>query len=488
MLYKIAACVATWILLCGHVTSNAQSADPGDHGGLAVPSGLFRKIQQKTGDLDRRLTRQTEKYLQRMSRQEEKLRKKVSKLDSTGAKQLFANSSSRYVALMQQLRTDTGSKAMTIRGEYQPYTDSLSGTLAFLQQNPTVLDGAGASTAVEGAASQLQALQAKLQDADQIKQYIRDRKAQINQYISQHADWQGVLGKPFQAMSKDAYYYSQQVREYKEALNNPDQLEQKALAALNQLPAFQSFMKEHSQLAGLFNLPGNYGSSQALAGLQTRDLVGQLIQNQVAAGGAGGAAALQSNLQAAQSQLDTYKDKLSQLGAGSGDIDMPNFKPNDQKTKTFWKRIELGANFQTSRRNYLFPTTSDIGLSVGYRLGRSNVIGVGAAYKLGWGNGINHIAFSSQGVGLRSFVDIKLKGSFFVSGGLEFNYERPFASVQQLRFPDLWTKSGLIGVSKTVSMKSRLFKKTKLSLLWDFLSYQQVPKTQAILFRIGYAF
>jgi hypothetical protein len=75
-----------------------------------------------------------------------------------------------------------------------------------------------------------------------------------------------------------------------------------------------------------------------------------------------------------------------------------------------------------------------------------------------------------------------------VSGGLEFNYERPFASVQQLRFPDLWTKSGLIGVSKTVSMKSRLFKKTKLSLLWDFLSYQQVPKTQAILFRIGYAF
>jgi hypothetical protein len=131
---------------------------------------------------------------------------------------------------------------------------------------------------------------------------------------------------------------------------------------------------------------------------------------------------------------------------------------------------------------------SDLGLSVGYKLSNKSTVGVGASYKLGWGNGIQHIAFSSQGAGLRSFLEIELKKSFSATGGLEYNYTTPFSSYQQLRQWNDWTKSGLIGISKTVSMKSRVFKKTKLQLLWDFLSYQQVPRTQPILFRIGYNF
>ena len=44
----------------------------------------------------------------------------------------------------------------------------------------------------------------------------------------------------------------------------------------------------------------------------------------------------QQNLQAAQGQLNQLKDKLNKLGSnGGGDMDMPDFKPNQQKTKTF---------------------------------------------------------------------------------------------------------------------------------------------------------
>jgi hypothetical protein len=85
-------------------------------------------------------------------------------------------------------------------------------------------------------------------------------------------------------------------------------------------------------------------------------------------------------------------------------------------------------------------------------------------------------------------VDVKIKGSFFLSGGLELNHTTPFGTYQQLRHWDDWTTSGLVGITKTVSMKSRMFKKTKVQLLWDFLSYQQVPRTQAVIFRIGYIF
>jgi uncharacterized membrane-anchored protein YhcB (DUF1043 family) len=481
---------------------------------IHFPSKFFSRIQGKTADLDKQLTTQTEKYLGKMAKREERLKKKLYKTDSTAAKNLFANSSQQYAALAQKMRQDTGSKGQSFSGEYQPYTDSLQGTLNFLQKNPQLLGaspvastggissglnkGGSALTAnaispqlqaqLQSSAAQLQALQAKMQDADQVKAYIQQRKQQIGDYISQHASLAGILGKQYQGYNQDVYFYSQQVRQYKEMLNNPDQMEQKALSLLNQLPAFQNFMKNNSQLAGLFNLPGNYGSAQGLVGLQTRDQVNNLIQGQVAAGGSGGAAALQSNLESAQSQLDGYKDKLSQLGSGSGDIDMPDFKVNNQKIKTLWKRLEYGANFQTTRDNYAFPTVTDIGLSLGYRLGNSNVVGVGGSYKIGWGNGIQHIALSSQGIGLRSFLDIKIKGSISATGGLEYNYETPFNSYQQLRQLNDWTKSGLIGVTKTVSVKSRVFKKTKISLLWDYISYQQIPKTQPILFRIGYVF
>jgi hypothetical protein len=214
--------------------------------------------------------------------------------------------------------------------------------------------------------------------------------------------------------------------------------------------------------------------------------VAQQIQSQVSASGPDGAAALQSNLQSAESQLDGYKDKLSKLGQGNNTVDMPDFKPNDQKTKTFWKRLEYGFNFQTTHNNYYFPTVTDFGLSLGYRLGHSNVVGVGASYKVGWGNGIQHIAVTSQGAGLRSFLEIKLKKTWSATGGFEYNYTTPFSSFQDLRAIERWTKSGLLGISKQVSMKGKFFKQTKLQLLWDFLSYQQVPKTQPLIFRIGY--
>lgn len=480
-------------LCLAFTSSQAQSADSVTEKISNFPSRLFGRIQRKTADLDRRLTRQTEKYLQKMSRREERMREKLYKRDSVAAKALFGNSPQQYTALARRMKTDTGSRNNPIAGEYLPYSDTLRGSLAFLQQNSQLLGTSANITArvppqLQNSIEQLQALQAKMNDADQVKAFIRQRKEQIGNYISLHADLAGALGKQYQGLDQDVYYYSQQVRQYKEMLNDPDKLEQQALALLNKLPSFQTFMKNNSQLAGLFNLPSNYGTAAGLAGLQTRDQVSSLVQGQVSAGGAGGAAALQSNLQSAESQLDEYKDKLGKLGGGSGDMDLPNFTPNRQKTKSFWKRLELGTNFQTTRTNYYYPNTADLGLSIGYKLGNGNTIGIGASYNMGLGNGWNHISLTSNGVGLRSFLDVRLKGSFSATGGLEYNYATPFTSLQQLRQFSYWTQSGLIGVTKTVSMKTRVFKKTKLSLLWDFLSYQQIPKTQPIIFRVGYNF
>jgi hypothetical protein len=247
-------------------------------------------------------------------------------------------------------------------------------------------------------------------------------------------------------------------------------------------------------LASLFRMPGdpndpNYMAS--LAGLQTRASVNLLIQNQLSSGGPNAQQQLQNNLQQAQSQLNELKNKIlnSPLGAGGGssdDVIPENFKPNSQKTKSFLQRVELGTNFQSQKSTNYFPVTSDIGLSVGYKLNDNSIIGIGASYKLGWGSGWNNIRLSSQGAGIRSFIDWKIKGSFWITGGYEQNYKTAFRYIDQLRNYSAWQTSGLIGLSKTVSVKTKFFKKTKLQLLWDFLSYRQVPRGQPVVFRVGY--
>jgi hypothetical protein len=478
-------------------TTQGQSMDSTTEKLAGFPSRLFSRIQGKTASLDRQLTQQTEKYLQRMAQREQQLKKKLSSIDSSAAKNLFANSSDQYAALLHKFKTDTSAGKLTAySGEYQAHTDSLRTSIAFLQQNPQLLafsgkDAAAIQAQLQGSSGQLQQLQAKIQNTDEVKVFVQQRKAQIKQYLNQYSHLPACLDKEYQGINQDMYYYSQQVREYQAMLNDPDAMEKKALALLSQTQAFRTFMTNNSQLASVFGIPGGAPStstSQALAGLQTRDQLQQMVQGQLAGGGANAMQTLQDNLQSGQSQVDALKDKISKYGAGGGDVESPDFKPNDQKTKSLFHRLEWGSNFQTAQSSYFFPTTTDLGLTLAYKLNNTNNINVGVSGKIGWGKDIQHIVLSWQGIGLRSGVDIKFTGSFFISGGFEYNHQSPFANLQSIRHLSDWTKSGLIGISKIVSVKSKVFKKTKLQLLWDFLSYQQIPKTQPFVFRIGYAF
>lgn len=475
--------------------SPGQSADSVAGKLTNFPSKLFGRMQARTAGLDRRLTDQTEKYLQRMAKIEQRLQKELYAVDSNAAKTIFAGSAERYAALAQRLKTDS-SKAAGLSGEYRPFADSLRGTLAFLQQNPQLLAAGknfdpGQLAQLRGATASLQALQTRLKDADQIKQFLEQRKAQIGQYLSKYTNLPSGLTSAYNGYNNELVYYKQQVSEYKDMLNDPDKLFCTALAVLNKLPAFSSFMKSNSVLSGLFNMPGGAtapataAATTAVNGLQPRDQVLSVIQTQLGNNGPNAAALSQQNIGSAQGQIDELRSKLSNSG---GDADMPNFRPNSQKTKSFLRRLELGTNLQTNHSDYYFPTTTDIGLSLGYKLSDNNIIGVGASYKVGWGSDIHHISFSSQGVGLRSFLDARIKKTWFASGGFEYNYQQPFSSIKPLQDLSHWQQSGLIGVSKIISMKTRVFKNTKLQLLWDFLSYQQIPKTQPFVFRIGYSF
>jgi hypothetical protein len=451
---------------------------------IQLPDKFFSRVNNKVAKLDEQLVNQTEKYLRRLAKKEEKLKRKLSRVDSSAAKQLFRNSSAEYEKLIGKMKSGTAGSG-GLSGEYLPYTDSLKGILSFLDNNKNKLSQKPQGDARK-ALQQFQQLQGRLKGAEEVREFIHQRKQQLREMLGRYTKLPKGFTSGLNDFNKEVYYYSQQVREYKEMLNDPDKLTQKVLSLLNKLPAFQNFMKQNSQLAGLFGVPAGYGNIANLGGLQTRAQVQSLIQGQLSSAGAGGQQMLQQNLQAAQAQLNQLKDKLTKLGSGSGDMDMPDFRPDGQRTKSFLQRLEIGTNLQSTKSNFVFPNTTDLGLSVGYKLSDKSIIGIGGSYKVGWGKDIRNIVITSQGAGLRSFLDIKLKGSFFASGGFEYNFQPTDSVLVGQR--GTWSQSGLVGLTKIVSLKTKFFKKTKVQLLWDFMSYGQQPRKQPIIFRVGYNF
>jgi len=468
------------LILTLAVSNSARSQDSVSNS--KIPLRYFETLSKKADGLEQKLDKKSEKVLARMQKTEARLKRKLTRIDSLAANSIFTDAESKYKQLEDKLK---GSKALS---QYIPRLDTLATSLKFFEQNPEWLTNVkDAKEKLGEASNKLKELQSKLQNAEDIKQFLRERREYLKQQLEKFG-----LAKDLKKLNKEVYYYSQQINEYKEILKDPKKIEKKAIELLSKTKLFQDFMKKNSMLASLFRMPGepndpNYQAS--LGGLQTRAQVNSLIQNQISAGGPGAQQAFQQNLQQAQSQLQQLKDKVNKWGGGSsGDIMPDGFKPNDQKTKSFLKRLELGTNIQSQRRSSFLPVTSDLGISLGYKLNDKSIIGLGASYKMGWGSGWNSIRITHQGIGIRSFIDWKLKGSFWISAGYEQNYRSIFRSIYQLRDQSAWQQSGLIGLSKVVSLKSKLFKKTKVQLLWDFLSYEQVPFTQPLIFRIGYGF
>ncbi len=189
-------------------------------------------------------------------------------------------------------------------------------------------------------------------------------------------------------------------------------------------------------------------------------------------------------MQQAQGQLQQLKNKINEMGNGSDD-ELPNFRPNHEKVKSFWHRCEVSTNIQSTRSNIWVPAATQLGLSLGYKLNDQSVIGLGMSGSIGWGKDIKHIVVSYEGASGRTYVDYKLRGSFWISGGYELNYRASFNHIEQLKNMSVWQPSGLIGLCKKYQAGKKF--KGRMSVLWNFLSYQQIPRTQAFIFRFGYS-
>jgi hypothetical protein len=460
---------------------------------VVVPAATISKIDNRIASYNKRLNKQTTKYLRRLEKQELKLQRKLAKLDSTKAAQLFAGTKEKYATLHEGLKQKTD-KVAALTGRYLPNIDSLGMSINFLGENnqyisklkngksPSFAKATEGKRKITGTLDKYKELQQKLHSTGDIQQYIKERKQLLKETLSQYD-----LGKYLKKFSKEGYYAVQQISEIKEALNDPSKFETLALKLLNQIPAFKKFAAENGMLGNLFSGPA--GQAQNIAGLQTRASVSALIQNQVATGGPNAQQTIQQNIQQAQSQLSELKNKVSKFGGQNSDVDIPDFTPNNQKTKTFWQRIQFNTNLQTNKGSRFLPNIADIAAGVSYKIDDKKQIGTQLVYKAGLGNGLNNIKLTHQGFGYRFFADMKLKKSFWVSAGYEKSLTpNPSPTEDGNAFPiELWNtrrESALAGISKKYKLKK---KGGEMKLLYDFLWNKKVGG-QRIVWRTGFTF
>lgn len=177
--------------------------------GKLDPQKLAASIGEKAKKLEDKLVAKSMKVLEKMQQQEEKIyRKLLSTKDSLQAKLKLNEVKAKYAALKNPAIV---SKAK----QYIPNLDSLSTTLKFLDAN-------GVGGKVKDALSKAGSLQDKFQQAEQIKQLIKERKEQLKVQLEKLG-----MVKQLKKINKQVYYYAAQIKEYKEILKDPKKMRRK---------------------------------------------------------------------------------------------------------------------------------------------------------------------------------------------------------------------------------------------------------------------
>lgn len=438
-----------------------------------LPDKFFNTVEKKCQKFQQDAIRSTTKYLNRLERQELRIQQKLRKTDSLAAKEIFGDINKRYDDLRSQLKDPTGK----LQQSYSPYMDSIKTSLKFLSGTNIPAQW---QEKFGGVFKDYNGVQEKLNYTGFISKQLKQRQELLNNKLQSIK-----LGKYFTRFKRDVYYYRAQVDEYKRILESPGQLEKALLGAVNKIPAFRGFFAKYSQLGSLFQLPGNIEiNTTALNSMQTREVLMQELGQRLGAG-TNTQNAVASSLSAAQSSLQSLKNKLKQGSNTGDDLGILGFKPNPEKTKSFLSRFESGFDIQSAGSNYFLPSTVDIGLSLSYKYRPGIMSSIGLSYKAGWGRDIRHIQVTHQGLGIRLFAEVKLKGNFWFAGGSEMNYLAAFKKIEELKNLPAWRRSALAGLSKKYQFKKA---RGDIKLLYDFLWTRNGPGGRPFVIRTGYSF
>jgi hypothetical protein len=447
---------------------------PGQNDSLLsqIPGKYLFSIEHKSAQVQHRINSSMERAVSTLYRQQEKLYRKVHKINPAQAESIFRGNLDSLGAIQKAMKLGKLQLPKGVK-TFVPSLDTMTTSLKFLEENKALLTQG--KTQLQDAIQSVASLQKSINDAAQIERYIKEQKEALKAQLSQFTG----LTDDLKALNKEVYYYAQQFNEYKALISDKKKAEKKAMELLCKSKVYKDFLQRNSQLSGLFSLPSG-NAEQQIEGLQTRSVVEEAIKAKIGSSPQARQAVSQLMDKATQ-EFAKYKNKLPDLNSAA---DMPDFKPNPMKGKTFLHRMEFGGNIQFQKTSQYFPSNTEIAGQAAYKLNPKSSAGIGTAYNFGMGTGWDHIRFSHQAISLRSFIDWKLKGSFYFNGGAEGKYIGAIRNNSDLKNWAGWKPLVLLGISKKYKINAKL--NGNIQVLYDFMAKQQMPVSNPLLLRFGY--
>ena len=444
-----------------------------------------RQTEAKAKTLQKRITRRSDKTIGKLIRQEKQLGTKLSKVDS------IANSSFTYsIDSLKSFRKLLKNKKLKLPDQYNkltqytPMLDSAKCLLKYFGVNNLSSEIQGSvSHGIQNSLQELTNLEKALQYTGQLEQYIHNRKAELSSIFSKYdglVEYNGILKK----WGKQYYYYTETIKNYKTLFNDRSRAQAEVLKLANKFPAFQDFMQQYGELSAVFN----NNSSQDLSGLQTRAEVNGLINGQMTSFGAKGKELVSQKIEETKELLSDALGKCPVISEASS---VPDFKPNNQKTKTLLQRIEFGIDMQINRKTQKLPTSASMGFNVGYKLTDKASFGAGVSTNLNIGSNWKHPDPNAEQLCFRSFAEYNIAKEFYLRGGWERQFTQTISNIDYLNQNGFYRESALLGISRKLSLPGKMpFMKKPMNgrviLMYDFLHNRHLPETPAIIFRIGY--
>jgi len=164
------------LLFCSTATYSQSSVDSIFN--KINPDKLSAAVEKRLGKLEDKIISKSQKTLRRLQKQEEKIyEKQLRANDSVEVKLKLAEIQGKYNALKEKLRNPSPFDPSLVK-QYIPHLDTLKSALKFLNQNNTTAN-------VRKALATIESFHDKLQQAEDIKDFIRQRRELLQQELEQ---------------------------------------------------------------------------------------------------------------------------------------------------------------------------------------------------------------------------------------------------------------------------------------------------------------
>ncbi len=306
-----------------------------------------------------------------------------------------------------------------------------------------------------------------------MQSYFRDRKSMLKDCTTKFP----ALKNNWLKYDETNYYYHEMTNKISKQFLNKIRSNDFADNILSTNKEFLDFVSNNSSLKDINKIPSDWGKD--IGSLQTNTFSKNMVNKTVSS--------IKNMDKLVTDEIKPMHETLNKLKNSRGitnAADAPSFKPNPMKSKSFSERLNFDFDFQINKSKDFYPISFSLGGSIGYKLTKRLIWGLGITNLFSLGKSWNNRQFESTENGYRVYIDYSIKKFLFAEFACEKSFletkkENSFSSHQ---FFDSYM-GGLKYIKKVSGKLSFTF-----SLLYNFQYSQLSPAKGPLVYKVGWQF